>query len=455
MARPSRAMSLVAAVAAQWSSRVSSVELDPRGSFLHFALRERARRAPREFRDAAPGGPTARCYAVLVCGGDRVPQARLHRDLGDWLRDRLPAGCDPLPLSSYLPRVRDSLVRGYFLRDASVSGPPSLTEWVLRDLHREHRDALVMCSYRRRRKEEDEDGEDGEEDEEEDGSRWSQHLWSSPPEESQDKVQVHGSSRCLYVVPCEAPDYHPSVLNIANSDVFYSLAEACKVLEECRDIIPESRAVLQLVGQTAAARQSPGSPVVVIEGLDATGKTTLTQSLREALGASLLQSPPQCLSPWRARFDQEPPLIRRAFYAVGNYITARQMGQGASQAPVIVDRYWHSTAAYAIATAVSGPVSNLPPEGSELYLWPADLPQPSLVVLLTLDPQERRRRLQDRGQGQTNEEQQLDHNHLFRLRVEEAYRRIRGPVCVAVDAAPSADKVLQQVLLLIRDNCRS
>lgn len=72
--------------------------------------------------------------------------------------------------------------------------------------------------------------------------------------------------------------------------------------------------------------------------LPITGKTTLTQSLRDTLGAILLPSPPRCLSPWRARFDQEPPLIRRAFYALGNYITAEQIGQEGMKKPVIVDR---------------------------------------------------------------------------------------------------------------------
>lgn len=81
-----------------------------------------------------------------------------------------------------------------------------------------------------------------------------------------------------------------------------------------------------------------------------------------------------------------------------------------------VPRFWHSTAAYAIATAVSGPVCNLPGEGSEVYCWPSDLFQPSLVVLLTLDPEERKRRLRNRGQGKTDEEEELDHNQLFRLR---------------------------------------
>lgn len=68
------------------------------------------------------------------------------------------------------------------------------------------------------------------------------------------------------------------------------------------------------------------------------GKTTLTESLRDTLGAALLRSPPQCLSPWRARFDQEPPLIRRAFYALGNYITAENIYQEGLKRPVIVDR---------------------------------------------------------------------------------------------------------------------
>lgn len=79
-------------------------------------------------------------------------------------------------------------------------------------------------------------------------------------------------------------------------------------------------------------------------------------------------------------------------------------------------RFWHSTAAYAIATAVSGPVSSLPAQGSEVYRWPGDLFQPSLVVVLTLDPEERKRRLRGRGLAKTEEEQELDHNQLFRLK---------------------------------------
>lgn len=84
--------------------------------------------------------------------------------------------------------------------------------------------------------------------------------------------------------------------------------------------------------------------------------------------------------------------------------------------PLSVPRFWHSTAAYAIATAVCGPACNLPAEGSEMYRWPSDLLEPSLTIVLTLDPEERKRRLRNRGQGTTEEEKELDLNQLFRLR---------------------------------------
>ncbi|XP_076605702.1 UMP-CMP kinase 2, mitochondrial [Chaetodon auriga] len=408
----------------QWSSRVFSVEQD--GAPCYFSVEEKHRGAevPRVFRTIQKRD---RCFSLLICGSDRIRRAKFYAELKEKLSRDLPPECDVSPMSSFLPDVRGSLIKGYFLKDNSDS--PSQSEGLLRDLMRH--DPVLVCSYLR--------GEDGQ--------LWTQHLW--PHADS----QTVETSKEYYVVPSEAPHYHPSALNIVNSDVFYSFEEAYEVLKKCGDIIPEATSVMELLPSRAAARRKPDFPVIVVEGLDATGKTTLTESLKDTLGATLLRSPPQCLSPLRARFDQEPPLIRRAFYALGNYITAEQVGQEGSKTPVIVDRFWHSTAAYAIATAVSGPLCNLPAEGSEVYRWPSDLLQPSLVVLLTLDPEERKRRLRDRGQGKTEEEQELDHNQLFRLKVEEAYRRISGPACVTVDASPSADQVLQQVQLLIRGKC--
>lgn len=80
------------------------------------------------------------------------------------------------------------------------------------------------------------------------------------------------------------------------------------------------------------------------------------------------------------------------------------------------DRYWHSTAAYTIATEINGEVQDLPPVHDEVYQWPEDLLKPDLVLLLTVDPEERVRRLQHRGLEKTKEEAELEANCLFRRR---------------------------------------
>lgn len=80
------------------------------------------------------------------------------------------------------------------------------------------------------------------------------------------------------------------------------------------------------------------------------------------------------------------------------------------------DRYWHSTAAYTIATEINGKVQDLPPAHDEVYQWPGDLLKPDLVLLLTVDPEERVRRLQCRGLEKTKEEAELEANTLFRQR---------------------------------------
>ncbi|NXJ84098.1 CMPK2 kinase, partial [Trogon melanurus] len=224
-------------------------------------------------------------------------------------------------------------------------------------------------------------------------------------------------------------------------------------LRECAARIPEARAVLDLLEKCPEQQKKGGFPVVVFEGLDATGKTTVTQSVKETLNGILLRSPPACISQWRTVFDNEPTPIKRAFYAAGNYILASEIAKASTQAPVIIDRYWHSTAAYTIATEINGKVQDLPPAHDEVYQWPEDLLKPDLVLLLTVDPEERIRRLQHRGLEKTKEEAELEANSLFRQRVEESYRRMMNPACQEVDASPSKEEVLKTVLQLIKKHC--
>ncbi|NXI46973.1 CMPK2 kinase, partial [Galbula dea] len=224
-------------------------------------------------------------------------------------------------------------------------------------------------------------------------------------------------------------------------------------LRECAARIPEAGAVLDLLDECLEQQKKGDFPVVVFEGLDATGKTTVTQSVKETLNGILLRSPPACISQWRTIFDDEPAPIKRAFYAAGNYILASEIAKASTQAPVIIDRYWHSTAAYTIATEIHGKVQDLPPAHDEVYQWPEDLLKPDLVLLLTVDPEERVRRLQHRGLEKTKEEAELEANSLFRQRVEESYRRMVNPACQEVDASASKEDVLKTVLQLIRKHC--
>ncbi|NXQ30558.1 CMPK2 kinase, partial [Alaudala cheleensis] len=224
-------------------------------------------------------------------------------------------------------------------------------------------------------------------------------------------------------------------------------------LRQCAERIPEAEAVLDLLEKCPEHQKKGGFPVIVFEGLDATGKTTVTQAVRDTLNGVLLRSPPPSISQWRTVFDDEPTPIKRAFYAAGNYILASEIAKASTQAPVIIDRYWHSTAAYTIATETSGKVQDLPPAQDEVYQWPEDLLKPDLVLLLTVDPEERVRRLQHRGLEKTKEEAELEANSLFRQRVEESYRRMVDPACREVDASPSKEQVLKTVLQLIKEHC--
>ncbi|KAM4903532.1 UMP-CMP kinase 2, mitochondrial [Sylvia borin] len=224
-------------------------------------------------------------------------------------------------------------------------------------------------------------------------------------------------------------------------------------LRQCAGRIPEAEAVLDLLEKCPEHQKKGDYPVIVFEGLDATGKTTVTQAVKDTLNGILLRSPPACISQWRTVFDDEPTPIKRAFYAAGNYILASEIAKASTQAPVIIDRYWHSTAAYTIATETSGKVQDLPPAQDEVYQWPEDLLKPDLVLLLTVDPEERVRRLQHRGLQKTKEEAELEANSLFRQRVEESYRRMVNPACQEVDASPSKEEVLKTVLQIIKKHC--
>ncbi|XP_021102896.1 UMP-CMP kinase 2, mitochondrial isoform X2 [Heterocephalus glaber] len=400
-------------------------------SLAHFALGEaEAAGARPDPRLCALLGPPGRSFALCVAAaagggcGARVQAARVHQQLQLQLRQGRPfQQCQLLRLLGYSPG--DPAARpqhGFLLRDPGAN--PDTRSSLL--------DVLGACPEPAR-------PQLGEFETDESGALrlW---LWALRGGERQ---QV----RCARVVPILEPPLHPVVPDLPGSVVFPDRDAARAVLEE------EAQAVLNLVDQCPKQVQKGKFPVIVIEGLDATGKTTVTRSISKELGAVLLQSPPSCMGQWRKIFDEEPSIIRRAFYSLGNYIVASEIAEESTRSPVIVDRYWHSTATYAIATELSGGLQHLPPAHNSVYQWPQDLLRPDLVVLLTVSPEERMQRLQGRGLEMTREESELEANSIFRQKVETSYLRMENPACHVVDASPSREEVLQTVTHLIRTTC--
>lgn len=77
-------------------------------------------------------------------------------------------------------------------------------------------------------------------------------------------------------------------------------------------------------------------------------------------------------------------------------------------------RYWHSTAAYAIAQTVQdNPNYSFPQPDDNIFLWPTDLHKPSVVIFLDVSENVRKQR-QSRRTTVTLQEHLLNNSEEFR-----------------------------------------
>lgn len=162
---------------------------------------------------------------------------------------------------------------------------------------------------------------------------------------------------------------------------------------------------------------------IVIEGLDAVGKSTVACKLANRLGAKLLECPPRLKAPGlsasdlRSHFDNRPAEKRRAYYWAANLVASEIAESALQEKHVVMDRYWPSTVAF----------STLDAESNDLQKWqghyPPELREPDAVVLLTVDEENRSKRMKERGETVTNEEQSLDEDIENRNKILRAYRK--------------------------------
>lgn len=182
---------------------------------------------------------------------------------------------------------------------------------------------------------------------------------------------------------------------------------------------PEKTAARKGFYDWARAPARPArAPFIVLEGLDATGKTTVAKALADRLDGQALDTPGEAIRSVRPTVHEglgEDPNSGVVFYlatVLGQGTRARRMT--ARGVPVVMDRYWLSSVGYGAARGATVDVTSL----AECVA------PPDLTVLLTMDEADRQRRLAARG-CTAEDAETLD--PVFRETVLETIRSDRQP----------------------------
>lgn len=187
---------------------------------------------------------------------------------------------------------------------------------------------------------------------------------------------------------------------------------------------------------------------IVIEGLDATGKSTLVENLSKSLPAKKLSCPPKIIvpslqeGPIRKHFDSLSPLQRRAYYRFSNLIASEEASKHLLEGDVVMDRYWTSTAAFAAMD-----------DGFEHDVAPGEYPDeiriPDVLILLIVDEENRLKRLSGRGEDETEEELELASNFAKRNNVLKSYKLFNPVIIDTSNKTP--EQVCEEALKIIQE----
>ena len=185
--------------------------------------------------------------------------------------------------------------------------------------------------------------------------------------------------------------------------------------------------------------------MIVIEGLDGVGKSSVVQRLAWRLGpgAKLQYALPADMRAERAIFDAMSEIEKRQFYLIGNLVAVAETDAECC----VFDRSYASTVAYHRGTlAIQRPL-----ERPMMLVWPAAL-QPTHYFYLHCDEAIRLNRLQNRTATtpKTEEESRLAESATMRDEIDWSYRHFEGVQEIDVSHL-SQDDVCERIFSLIKN----
>eukprot|EP00178_Gracilaria_changii_P025361 TRINITY_DN78159_c0_g1_i1.p1 TRINITY_DN78159_c0_g1~~TRINITY_DN78159_c0_g1_i1.p1 ORF type:complete len:738 (-),score=80.57 TRINITY_DN78159_c0_g1_i1:459-2672(-) len=207
--------------------------------------------------------------------------------------------------------------------------------------------------------------------------------------------------------------------------------------------------------------------IVLVEGLDGTGKTTLVNSLAEQtyeiegqkFKGHAVGTPTASVAPIRDIFDKCGGIVSRAFYMVSNYILQYEMRVESDRDPsaiFFVDRWYSSTCAYSVGWKnTSGGPESVDELDASLFHWPKDLDVPNLMIVLQVDGPTRKERIRQRGKFLNHNpwDDRLSKDNDLGKRILRAWERISGPrEAIHLSANASKEDVLRESMNIVRGN---
>lgn len=271
---------------------------------------------------------------------------------------------------------------------------------------------------------------------------------------------------------CIPPEVQGNQVNVSVEvpfpNVFHDAESMLKILQLPQYSTHEGAKEILKVFQQANERKrefetaggKKNHPLIVLEGLAGSGKSTLVRGLAKKLNGVQSHSPSSSVEKFRRLFLNDT-VIDNLYHYFAHYVTGLEISLLLKDSPVILDRFWHSSSTYSIARAAytTQGAYTLPPKGDKIYNWPDDLLKPDMVLYLDVDENIRMQRLYHRlqdnpekGASSSDKEQvTLGKNELllqicpaYRNNVILAYKNMDRPAVTFLNANLSVEDVLNE-----------